>query len=246
MVAGVAGAGHVDLDARDRRAPTAEVPHVVPRLPGGGLDHTPREPALQREARDRLTDVLHVDVEVRRVQHEPPVRRIGGGDAVRGLGQARQGSVVDDLALFVAPGRVRHLVDLELRHVARHHAVEQAGGVGPLDHVLVEGRYVDDRGGLADRVVLDVVEVGIDRRGEVPGPVAPRFLRVQFLLARPERGPDAHDGPPGRSEAARVAERPSAAARWRLTRGQVPDGSPRHPSLPSGTGVGHAVEPRSG
>ena len=64
--------------------------------------------------------------------------------------------------------------------------------IRPRDDVLVERRHVDQRGGLADRVVLDVVGVGVDARGEVARPLPPLHLAVEGRGARMERRPDAH------------------------------------------------------
>src|SRR5207247_8220050 len=60
------------------------------------------------------------------------------------------------------------------------------------DHVLVQRRDIDDGDGLADRVVLDVVEVRVDLGREIAGPLAPRELLVEPRRARVERGTDGH------------------------------------------------------
>src|SRR4029079_18535774 len=113
---------------------------------------------------------------------------------VRVLGQPMDGSVVDDLAVLVAPRRVPDLAHRELRRVAGDDAIDERGRVGPADPVLVQGRDVDERGRLADRVVLDVVGVGVRGRGPVAGPLAPLLLAIEWGGPRVERAPDAHAG----------------------------------------------------
>src|SRR6185369_5893969 len=71
-------------------------------------------------------------------------------------------------------------------------AVGQPQRVRPRDPALVERRDVDKRGRLADRVVLDVVGVGVDRRGPVARPLAPLLLAVQRRGAWMEGAADAH------------------------------------------------------
>src|SRR5206468_10459613 len=75
---------------------------------------------------------------------------------------------------------------------AGDHPVDQAPRVRPGDHVLVQRGEVDDGEGLADRVVLDVVEVRVDLGREIAGPLAPRELLVEPRRARVERGTDGH------------------------------------------------------
>ena len=86
-VARVAGPRDVDRHAADLRAPVPEVLHVGPVLAGRGLEHLAAELALQRERRRRLGDVLDLDVEAGRVQHEPAVAGVRGGDPVLRLAQ---------------------------------------------------------------------------------------------------------------------------------------------------------------
>src|SRR3954454_22808706 len=191
-VARVARARDADVDAADLGSPVAEVAHVGPVLPGGGLEHVAAELALQRETRERLGDVFDLDIEAGRVQQEPSVGRVGGRDPILRVGDACDRPVVEHLAGLVAPRRVVDLVHLELRDVARHDAVEQPRGVGSADHILVQRACVDHGGGLPDRAVLDVVEVRVHGGREVSRPLAPRLLDVQRLLAWIERGSDRH------------------------------------------------------
>ena len=118
--------------------------------------------------------------------------RVGGGPAELLLVDAMDRAVVDDLAVLVAPGRVEDLPDLELRRVAGDHAVDEADRVRAGDAVLVQRADVDERGRLADRVVLDVVGVGVDARGVVARPLPPLHLPVQGRRPGVEGGADAH------------------------------------------------------
>jgi hypothetical protein len=119
--------------------------------------------------------------------------RIRGRPAEVAVAEPMDRAVVDDFAVLVAPRRVIDLPDAEFRRVAGDHPVDEPLGVRTADPVLVEGADVDDRGGLADRVVLDVVGVGIDRRGVVARPLAPLHLPVQRRGSGMKCGSDAHD-----------------------------------------------------
>ena len=122
------------------------------------------------------------NVEAERVLLEPAQGRIGRRPAVDVLLQARDGPVVDHLALLVAPRRVDDLADGDLAHVPRDDPIDEARRVAPRDPVLVEGRDVDQRRGVADRVVLVLVVRLVGGDGVVARPVA-----VVQALAERER-----------------------------------------------------------
>src|SRR4029453_14213343 len=84
-------------------------------------------------------DVVDPHVEPRRVHREPPEARVGGGPEELLIAAARDGPVVDDLAVLVAPRGVDHATDGALRCVARPDPVDEARGGGPGYLVLVEG-----------------------------------------------------------------------------------------------------------
>ncbi len=73
------------------------------------------------------------------------------------LGQPRYGPVIDDLAMLVAPRRVKHLAHRHLGDVARDDAIDQTRGILSGNEVLEERRNIDERRRIADGVVLVLV-----------------------------------------------------------------------------------------
>src|SRR5262249_55799378 len=73
---------------------------------------------------------------------------------------------------LVAPGRVVDLPDLHLRDIARDQPVDEPGRVTSRHHVLEERRHVDERGRVADRVVLVLVMALVRAHRVVAGPLA--------------------------------------------------------------------------
>ena len=110
-------------------------------------------------------------------------RRLGSAAVQRNvvLRQPRHRAVVDHLAVLVAPRRVVHLADGDLERVARDQAIDELDRVAAGDQVLEERRDVDQRRGVADRVVLVLVVrlVGADR-------VVARPLAIVEALAQRE------------------------------------------------------------
>ena len=191
QVAGVPGLRDVDVDARDLGAALGEVAEVRPirRLAPRGRRASGARSGDGRDPPDTSDDPY---VEPRRVQREPAGRGRRRPEELL-LSPAGDGPVVDHLAVLVAPRR-DDAVDRELRDVARHDSVDQPRGVGPGDLVLVQGGDVDQPGLLANRVVLDVVGVGVDGGREVAGPLAPGHRGVQRRRTRVERRADAQRG----------------------------------------------------
>ena len=219
-VAGVAGPADVDGRARDGRRAAPEVAQVGEGLARRRLEDGPAARPLERDGGEALADVLDLDVEPARVHRQPAVLGIRRGPAEAILGQAMDGAVVDDLAVLVAPRRVVDGAVPELGRVAGDDPVDELQGVAAADLVLVERADVDQGGLLADRVVLDVVEVGVDAGREIARPLAPLHLPVVRLGPGVERGPDAQ----GASSAAtdRVCRKPMQA-------GWVREGAARAP-----------------
>src|SRR5262249_27730781 len=88
---------------------------------------------------------------------KPAQAGIGRGPAIFVLFQASDCAVVNHLSLFIAPAAVDHLTRLHLINVARDHAVYQPGGVFARDQILIQRRNIDQRGSIADGVVLVLV-----------------------------------------------------------------------------------------
>ena len=133
--------------------------------------HARRCRSLQRERRDILRDVLDLHSQAGRVLPEPPQARIGRRPPVRLLPEPRHGAIVDHLAVLVAPRRVIDLAHRHLLHVARDHSVDETRRVGSGDEVLEEGRDVNERGRVADRVVLVLVMGLVHADRVVAGPL---------------------------------------------------------------------------
>jgi hypothetical protein len=99
-------------------------------------------------------NVEDLDVHPGRVLLQPAQARIRRRPAVGLLRQAGHRTVVDDLAVLVAPRRVVHLANRHPLGVARDDAIHQSRGVAS-GHAIFEQRGdVDQRGGVADRVVF--------------------------------------------------------------------------------------------
>ena len=193
-VAGIARARHVDRHLADPSRTAPEVPEIRERRPGRRLEDVPRERALERERRGRLGLVDDRDIQSGAVLAEPSKLGIRGRPAIQALVEPVDRAVIDDLAVLVAPGRVVDRPDLELRRVPGDHAVDEPHRIRPRHEVLVERRHVEQRGGLTDGVVLDVVRVGVGARGEVARPLAPLHLAIEWGGPWMERRSDAHVG----------------------------------------------------
>ena len=135
---------------------------------------------MQCEGRDFLGNVFDLHVQVEAVLAEPAQAGIGRRPAIDILFEPRDGAVVDDLALLVAPTAIDDLSHFDFVDVARDHAIHQLGRVLAGDQVLVERRDVDERRGVADGVVLVLVMHLIDADRVVARP----FAVVQALAER--------------------------------------------------------------
>ena len=179
-IAGVAGSRDVDRHllpaGLERCGPAPEVAQVAERAAGRRLQHVPRQGTLDGERGHLFRHVIDRHVEAGRVLAEPAELGVGGGPAERAVVEVMNRPVVDDLAVFVAPRRVVDLARLQFRRVAGDDPIDESERVGTRDFVLVERADVDERRGLADRVVLDVVSIGIDRRRVIAAPLPPLLL----------------------------------------------------------------------
>ena len=127
----------------------------------GIIDETGKQPpgcrTLQGERRDRVRNVLDLNIQAPCVLVKPSQARVRSGPPVGILLQTRDCPVIDDLAPLVAPGRIDHAAHFDLPHVPGYDPVHQFRGVRPCDPVLEQRRNVDQCGGVADGVVLMLV-----------------------------------------------------------------------------------------
>ncbi len=103
---------------------------------------------------------------------EPAQAGVGGGPAIIVFAEAGDGAVVDDVALRIAPAAVDDLVDRNFVDVAGDDAVHKFSGVFSGDAIFEERRDVDERGGIANGVVLVLVVHLVNADGVVAGPLA--------------------------------------------------------------------------
>src|SRR5581483_9927347 len=140
QVAGIAGTGNVDRHTGDLAARDPEILEIGDVGLRHGFEQLRGGRALQCERGDFLGNVFDLHVHVQAVLAEPAQAGIGRRPAVDVLLQTRNGAVVDDLAVFIAPAAVNDLADFDLVDIAGNHAVYQAGRIPSGDHVLVERR----------------------------------------------------------------------------------------------------------
>src|SRR5581483_11575481 len=135
------------------------------------LQQPSRGRSLQRESGGLLGNILDLNVHVQAILAEPSQAGIGGCPAVGVLGKARNCSVVDDLAMFVAPTAIDHLSNGNFIDVTSDYAIDELGRVASGDHVLVQRGYVDQRGGIANRVVLVLMVYFVNANGVISRPL---------------------------------------------------------------------------
>jgi len=109
---------------------------------------------LQRQRRRALGDILDLHIHVQPVLMKPAQVGLGGSPAIAVFVQPRDGAVVHDFALLVAPAAVNHLSLRNLVDVASNDAVHKFGGIATGEQVLVERGDINQRSGIADCVVL--------------------------------------------------------------------------------------------
>jgi len=171
-VAGVAGAGDVHGnagyfgvgDAKVLQIRDAGVSYGFKEAAGGGALHGQRGHVFGG------VDDFYVETEG--VLLEPAETRVGGSPAIVIFAETGDGAVVDDVALGIAPTAVDDLVDCDFVDVAGDDAVDEFGGVFSGDAIFEERGDVDERGGVADGVVLVLVVHFVDAYGVVAGPFA--------------------------------------------------------------------------
>ena len=172
QIAGVAGAGDVDGNAGNFAAGDAEIFQIRDIGFGDGLQQLGRRGSLQSERGDFLGNILDLNIHVQAVLAEPAQAGIGGGPAIDVFFETRNGAVVDDLALFIAPAAINDLAHFDFVDIARDNAVHEACRVLAGDQILVKRRDVDERGRVANGVVLVLMMHFIHADGVVARPLA--------------------------------------------------------------------------
>ena len=192
QVTGVTGARNINGHAGDFAVSHAEIFQAGNVGIGDGVQQFATGRPLQGERRDLLGDVFDVYVKPEGILLEPAETGIGGGPAIVIFAEPGDGAVVNDFAFLIAPAAIDDLSDRNLVDVATDDAIDEAGGVRPGDAVLEKGRDVDERGRIADSVVLVLVRHFVDTDGVVARP----FFEIQAVAESEgsfvESGSDGH------------------------------------------------------
>src|SRR6266498_1151062 len=147
---------------------------------------------------------------------QPAQRWIGRRHPKRLLRLDGDRAVVDLLSIVVAPGRVEDLADLCFADVACDDMIEQPSGVTASDEILVERGDVEQRRGVADRVILAVVRQLVGAGDDIAGPAPPGLSFGQRTGARMKRrGPQAQAAVGVSAGAKTTRIRSSAVIEWK-------------------------------
>ena len=171
-IAGVAGARNIHGNAGYFSVRDTKIFEIGNACFGNGMKKFAGCGALQRERGDFFGDVFDFDVEAERVLLKPAKAGIGGGPTVVIFTKAGDRPVVDDIAFRVAPAAVDDLVHGDFVDIPRDDAVDETRGVGAGDAIFVKRRDVNERGGVADGVVLVLVMHFVDADGVIARPLA--------------------------------------------------------------------------
>ena len=173
-VARVTRARNLDRHSGDRAFGDAKIFQVRNvRIADQSLQQPARGRPLQCQRGDTVSEMSSIShVEAGGVLSEPAQAGIGGSPAINIFFQPRHRAIVDHFALLVAPRRVNNLAHRNLAHVARDDAVDQTGRISSGDSVFEERRDIDQRRGVANRVVLVLVMRLVRADRVVAGPLA--------------------------------------------------------------------------
>ena len=101
------------------------------------------------------------------------------------LAETKNGPVIDNFALIIAPDAIADPAGFELRHIARDHAIEEGLRVSTADAVFAHRRQIHDRAGIADGEILEFDILEISRR-QMPLPAVPAAVPRQLCQTRIE------------------------------------------------------------
>jgi len=124
---------------------------------------------------------------------EPAQAGIRGSPTIFVFAQTRDGAVVNDFAFRIAPAAIDDLVDGNFIDVAANDPVDKLGGTGAGDAVFEQRRNVNERGGIANRVVLMFVVHLVDADGVIARPLAIAQALAQRQRAFMKSSSDRHD-----------------------------------------------------
>src|SRR5690606_8783869 len=137
-------------------------------------------------------DVRDLDVVTSAVAREPSEGGFRGGDAVVIPIEARDSSIVEDLAVVVAPTHVGDAALFQTPDVLGHEPREERAGVGTTHVVLAERRSIEDPRRVADGEVLALRRHVEGAHGVVAAPALPLHALAQRGRARMKWGFDGH------------------------------------------------------
>src|SRR5688572_375636 len=109
------------------------------------------------------------------------------------LFESRHRTVVNHFSPLVAPWRVNNLAHRDLPHVACDHTIDEPRRVLAGEPVLEQRRNIDQRRGVANRVVLMFVMRFVRTDGVVTGPLAIAKTLAELKRSFVKCGSDRHD-----------------------------------------------------
>src|SRR5581483_919849 len=195
QITGITSSGNVNGYARNLAARHAEILEVGDVGFGNVFEEFAGGWPLQCKRRDLLRDVLNLNIHVVAVLAKPAQARIGRCPAVLIFFEAGDGSVVDDLAFFIAPAAVDDLADSDLVDVTSDDAIHKTCGVPPGHQVLIQRTDINQRGSIADGVVFVLVMDFVHADGVIARPLAVTQAMAERERSFVKRGSDGQGRP---------------------------------------------------
>jgi hypothetical protein len=129
--------------------------------------------------------------------------------------EARDGSIVKNLSVVIAPRGVKDLTDTTFGSIARDHAIHQRNSVSTANEIFVKWRNIEKAGAQANRIVLvDVIQL-VRLSGQVSCPLDPILTVAQRIGARMKGGMSRHrfssKGASGFRQPERIGRRSSSS-----------------------------------